>query len=321
MQPPPKRQLELFDIQHLGDREAMAAEIQEDLLGLARRLPSSLYLGTSSWSFPGWSGLVYNRRYPQAILAKEGLRAYARHPLLKAVCIDRSFYAPLLEEDFQGYARQVPRHFRFVVKAAGECVTPVSRQTGAPNPHYLDSGYAAERLVVPMLEGLGEKAAILLFQFPPLAPGQERAEDFLPRLGQFLKQLPAGLNHFVELRTPSLLNRDYFQLLRDSQAGHCFNVHPSSLRLDRQIELARPGTGPLLVRWMLHPGLTYEEARQRYAPFDRLLDAQPATRNRIAELCRQTLASGHPAFVIANNKAEGSAPLTLFELAHLLAQN
>ena len=32
------------------------------------------------------------------------------------------------------------------------------------------------------------------------------------------------------------------------------------------------------------------------------------------------LAAGHPAFVIVNNKAEGSAPCTVFRLAEHIAQ-
>jgi hypothetical protein len=36
-------------------------------------------------------------------------------------------------------------------------------------------------------------------------------------------------------------------------------------------------------------------------------------------LCAETLASGQAAYVIANNKAEGSAPLTVFKLAEAIA--
>ena len=39
----------------------------------------------------------------------------------------------------------------------------------------------------------------------------------------------------------------------------------------------------------------------------------------LARLCLSAAAAGQPAFVIANNKAEGSAPLTLIKLATLIA--
>jgi uncharacterized protein YecE (DUF72 family) len=77
--------------------------------------------------------------------------------------------------------------------------------------------------------------------------------------------------------------------------------------------------GPLVVRWNLHPSYGYEEAREYYYPFTRLVDEDLPTRVALARLCLQSLSGGHAAYVIANNKAEGSAPLTVFKLAQLIA--
>ena len=64
--------------------ELAAAPPSPELVELAARLPSALRLGTMSWSFPGWRGLVYGRDVPEGALAGLGLTAYARHPLLRA---------------------------------------------------------------------------------------------------------------------------------------------------------------------------------------------------------------------------------------------
>ena len=74
----------------------------------------------------------------------------------------------------------------------------------------------------------------------------------------------------------------------------------------------------VVVRWMLHAGFGYEQAKQRYQPFDRLVDGDPATRAEIADLCSFALAQDIPVMVIANNKAEGSAPLSVLALAEAL---
>ena len=37
------------------------APASQALIELGRTLPTALYLGTSSWSFPGWAGLVQSR--------------------------------------------------------------------------------------------------------------------------------------------------------------------------------------------------------------------------------------------------------------------
>ncbi|MFO1232972.1 MAG: hypothetical protein U1E57_07235 [Paenacidovorax caeni] len=42
-----------------------------------RRLPPQLRLGTSSWSYPGWQGLVWEGAHSEPTLAKKGLPVYA----------------------------------------------------------------------------------------------------------------------------------------------------------------------------------------------------------------------------------------------------
>ena len=68
------------------------------------------------------------------------------------------------------------------------------------------------------------------------------------------------------------------------------------------------------MRWNLRPGLLYEQARSRYSPFDRLVDEDIQTRQALAALAHVALRAGQPVWIIANNKAEGSAPLTLLRL-------
>ncbi len=73
-------------------------------------LPPDIRLGTSSWFFPGWRGLVYDGVHPQATLSRKGLAAYAQIPLLRTVSLDRTFYAPISAVDYARYASQVPEH-------------------------------------------------------------------------------------------------------------------------------------------------------------------------------------------------------------------
>ena len=61
--------------------------------------------------------------------------------------------------------------------------------------------------------------------------------------------------------------------------------------------------------------LSYQAAKEKYAPFNQILDADLTSRNAIAELCLDVTPRHHPAYVIVNNTAEGSAPLSIFHLA------
>jgi len=300
--------------------------VAAQLAQTAGALPSGVFLGTSSWSFPTWRGLVYAGSYDETTLAHDGLRAYGRHPLLRSVGIDRTFYAPMPAAEFAHYARQVPVGFRFLVKAPAQCVSPWLRADGgnrmADNAHYLDPAFTAERFVLPAIEGLGDKAGPLVFQLPPVGraiAGQPAA--FAQRLGAFLARLPRGPLYAVELRDAALLSGDYLAVLRDTGVRHCVGLHPRQPSVREQARLLeRLEPGPLIVRWNLHPDYAYEQARQHFHPFARLVDEDLPTRVALARLCLETVARGHAAFVIANNKAEGSAPLTVFKLAALIAE-
>lgn len=301
-----------------------AAHVPAELHAVAARLPAEVRLGTSSWSFPGWTGLVWDQAVPPATLARDGLAAYARHPLLRAVGVDRTFYAPVAVQVFAAWAASVPPDFRFLVKAHELVTSPrVSgsarhgAQAGAENARFLDPAWALEVVVEPARAGLGVRLGPILFQLPPLDARTVGGEaGFARRLEAFLAALPAGPLYAVELRTRELLGPAYAAVLAATDAVHCFSVHPSMPPVGRQREVVDAGRGRAVVaRWMLRRGLGYEEARARYAPFDRLVDPDRATRDAIADLCREAARSGRPAYAIVNNKAEGSAPRSVFALA------
>jgi uncharacterized protein YecE (DUF72 family) len=301
--------------------EVRPAAVSAELATAASKLPPHIRLGTSSWSFPGWAGLVYDGVVPQARLVRSGLAAYAAHPLLRAVGIDRTYYGPLAAADFAAYAAVVPDHFRFLVKAHELCTIArfpsherYGAQRGQANGFFLDAAYAADAVVGPAVEGLGDRLGPLLFQFPPQDVAAMGGPDrFAARLRGFLRGLPAGPTYAVEIRSAELLRPAYLDALGDSGAHHCVNAHPTMPDVDAQARLALAANPrALVVRWMLHRGFAYEAARERYAPFDRLIDEDAMTREQIARLCRS---ASVPSFVIINNKAEGSAPLSAFRLA------
>ena len=136
-----------------ADAEAVdPAAVDDAVRRLGERLPTAIHLGTSSWSFPGWTGLVFALRNGKPAteqqLARHGLAAYAAHPLLRTVSLDRTFYAPLTHDEFAAYSRHVPERFRFVVKAPAAFTDPVLRKPGSgeaarDNPSFLDAATAA----------------------------------------------------------------------------------------------------------------------------------------------------------------------------------
>ena len=295
------------------------APLSAELAALAARTSARLYLGTSSWYFPGWAGFVYDRAAPETKVSREGLRAYSQHPLLRSVSIDRAFYQPLNTGDYARYAAQVGADFRFTVKAYRGLTDP--QMEGAHNPLFLDADYAREAILKPFLEGCGSKAGVWVMQFSPDLPRRARCtpQAFAQRLGEFLRALQSPIPVAVELRDSELLTPEYFAALKANGAVHCVNVHPKGLSVIEQVRRIGHRPEPLVIRWMLQAGFAYEEARARYSPFDKLVDEDPTTRAAVAKLARRALDAGGSVYVIANNKAEGSAPLTLFKLAEAIA--
>jgi hypothetical protein len=72
---------------------------------------------------------------------------------------------------------------------------------------------------------------------------------------------------------------------------------------------------PLVVRWNLHAGRGYEDAKADYYPFNRLIEEDLPSRTALARLARTAAAADRDVFITINNKAEGSAPLSVQRLA------
>jgi uncharacterized protein YecE (DUF72 family) len=299
--------------------------------GLAARLPPGVRFGTSSWAFVGWAGIVYGEsrdgRLREPMLSRAGLSAYARHPLLRAVGVDRSHYAPMSAENLAQLAAGVPPDFRFLVKAWEELTLarfPAHARYGArrgdANSRFLDPSLAADAVVAPYIEGLAERGGCLLFEFAPQPIDSLGGPvGFANRIGHFLRSLPRGPLYAVEIRDPRLLTRDYAQALASAGAVHCVNLLPFMPSPAAQATAAPlPPGAPRIVRWMLAPGRRYEEAKAEFAPFDRLVAPDPEARDAVAALAADAVRAGRDALVIVNNKAEGSAPLSCFALAEAL---
>lgn len=323
------------------------APVAPAAMALAGALGPRVRLGTSSWSFPGWRGFVYASGAPAAELAAHGLAAYAHQPLHATVALDRTFYGTPDVATLRALAEQVPAHFRFVVKAHQACTRPhanadghtlgsvtAARLHGASNTQFLDAAWARDAVIAPIVQGLGGACGPIVFQFPPLTFGpREALRDELhlaDRLEAFLAGLPRGPQYAVETRNDTVLagesGRRFVSALAAHGAVPSMGLIPSMPGAARAAErVGRAGLdlanrSPLVIRWLLGHGLGYEQAKNLYEPFDRLAAPDLTARSEIAALVAACTAAGGEAFVIINNKAEGSAPRSIPLLAESIVQ-
>ncbi|HSC68325.1 MAG TPA: DUF72 domain-containing protein [Cellvibrio sp.] len=306
------------------------------LVELANSLPAHLRLGTSSWSYPGWDGLVWNGEYAPTNLSRYGLPAYAQHPLFRTVSIDRNFYRPMNVAQFAEHAAQVGQDFRFVVKAPSLVTDALVRDESGrgmrQNPNFLDAEQAVKMFVEPALEGLGHKLGPLVFQISPLPTawlGQ------MPKLIDRLHALLAAVPDLkttapdavvaVEVRDPQWLTQQFLDALRATGATYCMGLHAKMPRIAEQLPILRAlWPRPLVCRWNLNPvhgAYGYEEAEGIYSPYDKIIDPDPETRAALARVIAGTAGAGQNVFVTLSNQAEGCAPLSVIELVRALQKN
>jgi uncharacterized protein YecE (DUF72 family) len=151
-----------------------------------------LSVGTSGFSYAEWKGPFYPADLPAARM----LTYYAER--LPAVEINNTFYRLPRRSVLEGWAAQVPESFRFAVKAS-QRITHMKRlaDVGDETNYLLD-----------VVQALGERLGVLLFQLPP------NFKLELERFDRFLELLPAGTRAAFEFRHASWLDPRVHERLR-----------------------------------------------------------------------------------------------------------
>lgn len=288
---------------------------------LAARLAPRVLVGPSTWTFPGWAGLVYPPGTGREELLDRGLEHASRYPLFRTVGIDRSHYAPLTEDELRRYAEQLPPEFPCVLKAWNALTTP-THETGAPNPSFLDPGVCEQRVLLPLARAFSDHVGAVVFQFPPLSPRDLPHPDaFAERLDGFLGALPTAFQYAVEIRNRELLRPGYLEVLTRHRVAHVINLWERMPDVSRQLAIPGILTAPVVVcRLSIPPGNRYEDQKRKFAPFDRIVAPNEAVRAAAAELSRACLKAQRTLFITVNNKVEGSSPLTIRALIERMVE-
>lgn len=290
-------------------------------------------MGVSTWSYPGWDGLVWDGVYDASTLSKKGLTAYSQHPLMRTVSVDRTFWRPLTLEQYAQMAQQVPPDFRFLIKCPNVVTdAQVRSEDGkgqSPNPAFLVPELAVQQLVQPALAGLGDKLGVLVFQLSPLPwDWLRRSGALLEQLAHMLAAVRAALAEHpqvivaVEVRDPELLTPQLAQVLKAHGATYCLGLHGKMPPIEAQLPLLRAlWPSPLVCRWNLNRvfgAYGYPDAQKKHDPFNEIRSEDVHTRQVLARTIAGITGAGQPAFVTISNDAEGCAPRSIALLAQAL---
>ena len=215
--------------------------------------------------------------------------------------------------------------FRLVSKVWDEITTAVypkhpryGARAGTVNPNFLSAGHFVDNVLRPYRDAdlLGHP---FVFELTPMPKGALDERALVARIDDFLSRIPAARYAF-ELRNAELFGPRWLDMLRAHRAAHVFTYWTAMPPLRTQLAkhaLTAPFT---VIRLMLPPYTRYAARKASFAPFDKLVDPQPEMRADVVDILRAAAERGAKAgFVLVNNKAEGSAPLTVKELAKLTA--
>lgn len=287
-------------------------------------MPADIHIGTCSWKYPSWRGLVYSDAPHPNYLAEYALK-------YDCVEIDQWFWSlfgpgkVVLPQSkvVADYAASIPAGFRFGVKMPNALTLthfrPVAKTDPlVPNPHFLSMDLLRTFLdqLAPLTPNLGP----MMFQFEYLNRNKMPSQaEFQDKLGRFVSQLPQGYCWCVESRNPNYLNRSYFSFLREAGLAHVFEqgyyMPPVSDIYQQHADLLAETA---VIRLHGPDREKIEETTRK--DWNRIAEPREADLDALAGVVKGLKKRGRKVWVFANNHFEGSAPLTIERLKQKISE-
>ncbi len=329
-------QLDLFGSTAPADTPAGRVEVspaqgrlREAAAALAAR---GIFIGTSSWKYPGWCGLLYSAerytsrgKFAETKFNRECLAEYAE--TFRSVCVDGAYYQFPSEKYLTGLASQVPADFKFSFKVTDEItlkqfpqIDRLGARAGLVNPHFLDAEHFTRNFLGPC-ESIRPNVGLLMFEFSRFHPMDFRhPDDFAAALDTFLGRLPTGWDYGVEIRNEEFLGRAYLEVLRKHGVAHVFNSWDAMPPVDEQMQKVGGALDglPLGARFLLKPGRSYQKAVEKFSPYTKVLEIYEQGRSAAAALIELALRKKSRLYLYGNNRLEGCSPLTLLAVIERL---
>ncbi len=164
-------------------------------------MTGTAHVGCSGWVYRDWRGVVYPRDLPQ----RRWFEHYAS--LFDTVEINNTFYRLPTPEAVEGWAAQAPPGFVYALKLGGFGSHRMKLRDAATwLPNHLDR-----------VDRLGASLGPNLVQLPP------RWRRDTGRLYDFIAAAPPRIRWAVELREPSWVHDDTFEVLARHGAALCIH--------------------------------------------------------------------------------------------------
>lgn len=283
-----------------------------------------LRIGTCSWKYDSWKGIVYPETGDFNYLEE-----YSKH--FNSVEIDQWFWSlfgadtirlPELR-DVRSYLESVPDDFKFTIKIPNSITLTHFYTHGKPksapitvNPHFLSLSMMDNFLK--RIEPFGKHIGMLMFQFEYLNIEKMPSQKvFIEQFGQFLTQLERKYTYAVEIRNPNYLNSKYFEFLNHNNVCHVF-VQGYYMPLIKDVYKKYAGYihDATVIRLMGtdRPGIEERVGNK----WNTVVTPKDNELPEIVDIIRSLQERKIETYVNVNNHYEGSAPLTIQKIKQLL---
>lgn len=274
-------------------------------------------IGTCSWNFGGWVGLVYSAPQRRAV---DYLPEYAER--FSTAEIDSWFYRIPDRQSVREYAAAVPPDFSFTCKVPQEITLTHHRRKQRTDPLEANPDFlSVERFMrfLDAIEPLLPQLDAIMFEFEYLnrakMPG---LPAFMEQLGRFFDAVPTGLPYAVEPRNANYLGEQWFSFLLERRAAHVFS---QKLYMPNVWEVYRDHRGTIdrmerAVIRLLGGDRAAIEARTGKA-WNTVVEPRPVEKEQVAGMVATMIGSLFT-IISVNNHFEGSAPATVKDLRHLI---
>lgn len=285
---------------------------------------AKLRIGTCSWKYPSWKGLVYSKASGINYL-EEYARKYA------TVEVDQWFWSLFGNDSVrlpdpgvvEEYDRSVPKRFKFTIKVPNSVTLTHFYSKGRPgsprvNPHFLSESVFDSFLST--LDPLGDKVGPLMFQFEYLNKQKMSSQKvFQERFAAFARGLPGRRKYALETRNGNYLNKSYFDfLLRNDLAPVLLQGYwmPSVTEVYRKWGSLIRDHDVVIIRLQGTDRKGIE--KKSGEKWNAVVDAKDGELPGIVEMVDELLDADTDVYVNVNNHYEGSAPLTIDKINALL---
>jgi len=275
-----------------------------------------LRLGTCSWKYDSWKGIVYSDTNP-----KNYLKEYSKK--FNTVEIDQWFWSLFppskvvlpQKKVVEEYKKFVPPDFRFTIKVPNSITLThfykdAKEDQLKPNPFFLSVEVFEEFL--DSIEPIKNQVGCLIFQFEYLNKQKMNSlSEFQLKFSEFYKGLNKKAPSIgIEIRNPNYLNEKYFKLLSELNLAPVFlegYYMPPIVEIYSKFKKHINNIAVIRLHGPDRKGIekiANENWNQIYINRD-------AEIKSIVEMIKELQNNEVDLFINVNNHFEGSAPLTI----------